>query len=78
LKNYEEFCVYRSWGEGKTYIQPIVKKFEKLWNGEDEDWIALSVPQAVKQRLLRFRPDTAPTRDLRKFMIRNQMLRKMK
>ena len=63
LNNYEEFCVYRSWGEGKSFIPPIVKRFEKLWNGDDEDWIALAVPQAVTQKLLKYRPDNTPTRD---------------
>ncbi len=62
-KNYEEFAVYTSWGEGQSYLPQVAAKFERLWSGREPDWIALDVPRAVRERLLTFRPSQAPTRD---------------
>ncbi|MFB0537604.1 MAG: hypothetical protein ACETWR_21775 [Anaerolineae bacterium] len=38
-------------------------RFERLWNAQEPDWIALEVPEAARRQLLRYRPATAPTRD---------------
>ena len=63
LKNFEEFAVYLSWGEGKSYLPQVALKFEHLWSGKEPDWIALDIPQAVRDRLLSYRPARAPERD---------------
>ncbi len=62
-RNYEEFSVYLSWGEGASYLPQVVARFERLWEGKDRDWIALGIPAAVRQKLLQYRPDQAPERD---------------
>lgn len=61
--NYEQFAVYTSWGEARSYIPTVADRFEDLWHGRESDWIALSIPKAVEQRLLTYRPTEAPTRD---------------
>jgi SNF2 family DNA or RNA helicase len=63
LKNFETFMVYFSWDETKKYLAQIRIDFEQLWAGKTPDWIALDIPQAVKDRLLRYRPPRQPDRD---------------
>ncbi len=61
--NYERFMVFRSWDITGPYLAQVRYHFEYLWNGQEPDWIALDVPEAARQRLLSYRPATAPTRD---------------
>jgi SNF2 family DNA or RNA helicase len=61
--NYEQFAVYTSWSEGKSYLPQVIGRFEDLWNDREADWIALPVPKAVEERLLRYRPVEIPERD---------------
>lgn len=63
VKNYENFMVYFSWNETAKYLTPIAKYFERLWTGQEHDWIAVDIPEAVTQRLLKYRPSTAPIKD---------------
>ena len=63
LHNYEEFAVYRSWGEGASYLPAVMGRFNRLWEDKDPDWIGLDIPSAVTQRLLQFKPDQAPEFD---------------
>jgi len=62
-KNFEEFAVYLSWGEGQSYLPQVALRFERLWTGQEADWIALDIPTAVRDRLLVYRPQRAPERD---------------
>ena len=62
-KNFEEFAVYLSWGEGQSYLPQVAHRFERLWTGQEADWIALDIPTAVRDRLLVYRPQHAPERD---------------
>lgn len=62
-KNYEQFMVFTSWGEGAAFLPHVVQNFERLWNGREPDWIAVEIPRAVRDHLLRYRPLVAPTRD---------------
>lgn len=62
-KNYEQFAVYTSWAEGKSYLPLVIDRFEDLWNDREPEWIALEVPQAVRERLLKYRPLEPPQRD---------------
>lgn len=61
--NYENFSVYFSWNETAPYLEQHKINFERLWNDKEPDWITIDIPQAVKNRLLTFRPDSAPIRD---------------
>jgi len=61
--NYEQFMVFRSWDATAPYLAQVGHRFERLWNGQEPDWIALEVPEAARRWLLRYRPATAPTRD---------------
>ncbi len=62
--NYEHLVVFRSWTEeGRQYVAEVVRRFERLWEGREPDWIALPVPEAVRRRLLRYQPERPPRRD---------------
>jgi superfamily II DNA or RNA helicase len=63
VHNYEQFMVYRSWDETRPYLAQVVSRFDRLWQGEERDWIALPIPEAVHRRLLAFCPDEAPRVD---------------
>jgi len=61
--NYEQFSVYFSWNATAPYLAQVGYRFDHLWNDQEPLWIALDVPEAARQQLLRYRPATAPTRD---------------
>jgi len=62
--NYEQFFVFRAWTEeGRLYVAEAMGRFERLWTQREPDWIALPIPEAVRQRLLRYTPPTAPAGD---------------
>jgi superfamily II DNA or RNA helicase len=64
LHNYEMFSVYCSWAPGLLgYITTHAGYFERLWNDQEDGWIGLSIPEAVRQRLLHYSPTQAPTSD---------------
>jgi SNF2 family DNA or RNA helicase len=62
-KNYETFSVYFSWDSTQAYLAHVANNFDRLWRGEEPDWIALDIPQAVREQLLKYRPAQAPVRD---------------
>ena len=71
-ENYETFQVFASWPRrvgpdsdpaSGHRIAPIERDFEALWKGEDPDWIALRLPEAVRKRLLKYTPAKPPTVD---------------
>jgi len=61
--NYEQFMVFCSWNEGRLWVAEAVARFDRLWEHREPDWISLPVPEAARQSLLRYVPDTAPTCD---------------
>ncbi len=63
VHNYEQFAVYRSWDATRPYLAQVAQRFERLWDGTETDWVALPIPEAVRLRLLQFRPDQAPKLD---------------
>jgi superfamily II DNA or RNA helicase len=62
--NYESFMVFESWAGTAAHLKQITARFTRLWEGKEKDWIALPVPEAVRQELLKLRPATPPTRDV--------------
>ncbi len=70
--NFETFHVFVSWprragpetlpADGH-HITPIERRFEALWEGDDVGWIALRLPRAVRERLLKYAPKRPPKRD---------------
>ena len=63
VHNYEQFAVYRSWDESRPYLLQEIHRFQRLWEGQEPYWVALPIPQAVKEKLLTLRPDQAPSQD---------------
>lgn len=63
LQNYEQFAVYFSWNETRPYLEQVRHRFERLWEGRETGWIALPLPEAVRERLLTYRPPRSPKRD---------------
>jgi hypothetical protein len=63
LHNYEQFMVYTSWESSRPYLLQVAERIDRLWQGREEGWRALPVPEAVRQRLIRLAPDEPPERD---------------
>ncbi|HET91348.1 MAG TPA: helicase [Chloroflexi bacterium] len=61
--NYEQFMVFTSWSDGRAWVAEAVSRFERLWGQREPDWLALPVPEAARQKLLRYTPSRAPARD---------------
>lgn len=61
--NYESFMVFNSWGGTAAHLAQIGHRFDRLWEAKERDWIALPVPEAVRQKLLMLRPDAPPERE---------------
>lgn len=62
-RNYEQFSVYTSWGPGRPWLEQVKQRFDRLWRGREPDWKAVPVPEAVRERLIRYAPSRAPVRD---------------
>lgn len=60
LNNIEEFKVFRSWKSGQLeYVTPDLKKFLDYWNDNRKDMsYVFELPEAIKERLIRIRPDS--------------------
>jgi superfamily II DNA or RNA helicase len=61
--NYEQIMVFQSWDQGKAYLAQVAHRFDRLWRGQEQDWLVVDIPKAVRERLLRYAPPTAPIYD---------------
>ena len=61
--NYESFMVFNSWDGSSAHLAQIGHRFERLWEGKEQDWLAMPIPEAVKQKLLTFLPGMPPTNE---------------
>lgn len=62
-RNYEQFSVYFSWDGSRPYLAQVMHRFNSVWEGREQGWIAFDIPQAARQSLLRFVPASAPEHD---------------
>jgi superfamily II DNA or RNA helicase len=64
-RNFEEFSVYLSWeGErDRAALGSLRASFNELWEDRDPHWLAVDLPQAVLERLVKYAPSLPPTRD---------------
>ena len=64
-RHYEDIMVFRSWtpGDGPHHVERLARHFETLWANRSPDWISIPVPEAVRNRLLFFRPEEPPEQD---------------
>jgi len=62
-RNYEQFSVYFSWDASRPYLAQVAHRFNRVWEGREQDWIAFDIPQAARESLLHFVPATAPEYD---------------
>jgi superfamily II DNA or RNA helicase len=61
--NYESFMVFNSWDGTAAHLAQIGHRFERLWLGKEPDWVAMPIPEAVKQKLLKLRPESASPKE---------------
>jgi len=63
LYNYENLMVFTSWETSRPWLLQIAARVERLWDGREEGWWALPVPEAVRRRLIAYAPAEPPERD---------------
>ncbi|MBS0267299.1 MAG: hypothetical protein JSS02_35570, partial [Planctomycetes bacterium] len=51
--NYESFMVFQSWDGTNAHLAQIGHRFDRLWEGKEKDWVAMPIPEAAKQKLLK-------------------------
>ncbi len=61
--NYESFMVFQSWDGTQAHLAQIGHRFNRLWDGKERDWIAMPIPEAARQKLLKLRPAVPPTEE---------------
>jgi superfamily II DNA or RNA helicase len=64
-RNFEEFVVSTSWGSDyeRSVLDNIRASFNQLWEGQDPHWLAVELPKAVKEKLIKYAPSQPPTTD---------------
>lgn len=65
-RNFEQISVSRSWIDPtqRYIIDKLRYQFERLWNGREDHCVVVSLPQAVRDKLLRsYPPGHMPTED---------------
>lgn len=64
-RNFEEFSVYCSWeGErDRSALGQLRASFNELWQGNDPHWVAVDLPDAVREELLKRAPTSPPAQD---------------
>ena len=62
VRNREKFEVKRSWysQQDREDIEHEIAEFEAIWEGRDTGLLVLGLPEAVRERLLRFVPPDGP------------------
>ncbi|MDI6824342.1 MAG: SNF2-related protein [Bacillota bacterium] len=63
VTNYEQFSVYFSWDATRPYLAQVAERIRRLWEGQEEGWRALPIPEAVRQHLVRLAPPEPRLRD---------------
>lgn len=57
LNNDEEFKVFRSWDQTKTYVDQDMKRFQAYWCDDKIKTKVFNIPEAIKNDLIRFSSD---------------------
>lgn len=57
LKNDEEFKVFRTWDETKSYVESDFKRFQSYWCNKKTKTKVFDLPEAVKSKLIGFSHD---------------------
>jgi len=60
IGNTEEFKVFCSWDSGHPYYKDDISRFESFWNGTRKDVKVISVPEAIKEKLIKESRDFSP------------------
>lgn len=61
IRNYESIKVFSSWLEPfKDFVISDMERFEKLWNNEDPNVQVFSLPDSVKEKIIRYRDNNRP------------------
>lgn len=56
--NWESFLVHTSWNGGGDYVDREMADFARIWANKAKRVVTLNVPDAVREDMLRFMPDS--------------------
>ena len=66
LHSDENLTLFKSW-DNPDHLQPLINEFERLWTNRADTSIVIPIPEALRQRLIRFAPTENPARKSRSF-----------
>lgn len=75
LSNTEEFKVFSSWTGASVYVDEDIKKFNSFWYGNRPDAEIKSVPEALKEHLIKISKDFEPKNLATKFYYPNRVIK---
>lgn len=65
FSNYESIKVFKSWEGMGQYINPDVERFNKIWNGHDENLNIFEPNEIIRRRLIQLRKGERPYKNKR-------------
>lgn len=60
LKNFEDIKVFSTWSGNELYVSADIRRFERIWKGEDSNLKIFNISQAIKNKIFTLRTDERP------------------
>ncbi len=78
LNNIEEFKVFRSWDPSEAhYIEADIQKFDRFWNSRTNQIITMTMPQAIKEKMIEISPTDVDDLNLEKLYKKTKQKKKV-
>lgn len=66
ILNYESIKVFKTWEGTEEYVKEDVRRFDRIWNGNDCNLNIFAIPEAVKEHIFSLRSEGRPYKKLEK------------
>ncbi len=60
LRNFEDIKVFSTWSGNEMYVSADIRRFERIWKGEDGNLKVFNISQAIKNKIFTLRTDERP------------------
>lgn len=60
LRNFEDIKVFSTWSGSELYVSSDIRRFERIWKGEDGNLKVFNISQAIKNKIFSLRTDERP------------------
>lgn len=66
--NYESIKVFKSWESMQPYIDSDIRRFEKIWNNNDDNLRVLNTDDVIREKLISLRTGDRPYKEKEKLV----------